>query len=547
MVIWNSIKQIWRTPIKTVLFLLLLTLSAVLLSLGCNLWQRSTVNIKAFEDTFTTIGTVQQKASAIKSDYQWNAEKKTNMLYTYPAYNAPIPVSALGFEDVGYIQPPENRPYYGAYHPDYVTRDFMNDSGSYMIIEATPLKDSIPADPIKLKIKRVLLGSIDTDEIWFCDYYNPKPEMMFAGKTYVIGVQINYARQDVVGNAREYVPSVGINSSQFAPDGTRIADDVQMETPWDEVTVGYYETPSGKRWVELIKANEYMQRTIPVTPTNSTNLLMPFYNGDAFIISGQGISEAEYASGAAVCLVSRKFAKRNGLSVGSSLPLPLYFANYRESAGRSFSMGYSFSLINAKGELYPVFADSHYTIVGIYDVSSGNDTTGYRMSENEVVIPSASVKSSDENNIVAYGPMMGYNTSFQIPNGEAERYMEAWNTRGIQDLEIKFYDKGYSKLKKGLESSKKISLVLLASGIITTLLILVFFCHLFISKQKKRTAIERSLGTSKARCTISLLAGILLIVIMGSTLGSMAGFWLTEKTAGQINKETFDTIYSSWT
>ncbi|WP_379127321.1 FtsX-like permease family protein [Paenibacillus sp. sgz500958] len=168
------------------------------------------------------------------------------------------------------------------------------------------------------------------------------------------------------------------------------------------------------------------------------------------------------------------------------------------------------------------------------------------MGADEVVIPSTSVKDSDEDNIVAFGPMMGYNTSFEIPNGEAEQYMKAWNTLGIQDLEIKFYDKGYTKLRNGLESTKKISVVLLIVGITTTFLILIFFCYILIVKQKKRTAIERSLGTSKSRCTISLLAGILFIVIIGSTVGTMAGFWLTDKSADLINKETFNTIYSSW-
>lgn len=551
MIILNSIKQMWRTPVKMVLFLLLLTLSSLLLSLGCNLWQRSSVNIKAFEGTFTTIGTVQQRASAIKSYNMWNAETKNYFLLRHPSYNTPIPPSALNFKDAGYIHPPEKRPYYGAYHPDFVTKDNnenINDN-NYIILEVTPLKDCIPAGPVKLKIKRVLLGSIDAEEIWFCDHYNPKPNIMYAGKIYVMAVQWSIAHKDAVDSSEEYIPAMGITSTQFTSDGTRVIDDVKMETPWDEVTPGFYETPRGKRWYALIEVDEREKHTIPVTPTSSTNLLMPFYNGEAFIVNGRDISEAEYRDGAKVCLVSRKFAQRNGLSIGSSMPLPLYYADYQDSPGQNFTPIYCvfpFSLLNAKGEVYPVFEESQYTIVGIYDDSSGNGT-GYGMGDNGVVIPTTSVKASDANNIVTYGPMMGYNTSFQIPNGEVERYMEAFNARGIQDLEIKFYDKGYSKLKAGLENMKKISLVLLVSGNITTLLVLVFFCHMFISKQKKRTAIERSLGTSRARCTISLLAGILLIVIIGSALGNMAGFLLTGQTADQINKETFDTTYSTWT
>ncbi|WP_379127323.1 hypothetical protein [Paenibacillus sp. sgz500958] len=353
--IWNSIKQMWRTPVKTVLFLMLLILSALLLSLGCNLWQRSSVNIKAFEGTFTTIGTVQQKASAVKSNYQWDAEKKSFTLYKSPSYNTPISVTTLNFKGASYKQPPEKRPYYGAYHSDYVLEDFSDNN--YMILEVTPLKDSIPAGPVKLKIKRVLLGSTEREEIWFCDHFNPKPDMMFAGKTYVMAVQMFRAHNDAVDTVEEYIPGRGITSTQYAPDGAHIMDDFQMKTPWDEVTDGFYETPRGKRWYELIKAEQQLKQTIPVSSTNSTNLLMPFYNGDAFIMNGRDISEAEYGDGAAVCLVSREFAQRNGLVVGSTMPLHLYFANYQESPGQNLSntmRNFRFGRLNASGESYKV-------------------------------------------------------------------------------------------------------------------------------------------------------------------------------------------------
>ncbi len=93
---------------------------------------------------------------------------------------------------------------------------------------------------------------------------------------------------------------------------------------------------------------------------------------------------------------------------------------------------------------------------------------------------------------------------------------------------------------------KRMALILLVAGAVSAVCILIFFCHMFITKQSTRTAIERSLGLSKGQCTASLLSGILLIVLCGCILGSAAGYYGSETAAGQITQvERFDRQYSA--
>lgn len=246
-----------------------------------------------------------------------------------------------------------------------------------------------------------------------------------------------------------------------------------------------------------------------------------------------------------MCLVPDRFARRNGLKVGDSLHLTLRYANYAASPGRGGAEG----RLSAKGGVYEPFEESDYTIRGIYDVGVGADGDwGYTLDRNEVFIPTASIKNSDENNIALHGPMKGYTTAFRIPNGSEsiENYKKLWEAQGVDHVEITFYDGGYTKLEGGLKNMRTMSAVLLMTGIVSAVCIVIFFCHLFITKQKKQTAIERSLGMTRKQCVRSLLVGILVIALAGSAAGGFAGgLFAAEAVEEMASAETFDTRFSN--
>ena len=114
---------------------------------------------------------------------------------------------------------------------------------------------------------------------------------------------------------------------------------------------------------------------------------MPFYNKSAYIQEGRDITEQEYKNGDEVCLIPRKLAKENELSIGASMQLRLYFADYRSSASERFDGSYIVD-INSEGEAYSVFEDSTYTIVVIYNMTSFESNRSYSLAEKEVIIPS---------------------------------------------------------------------------------------------------------------------------------------------------------------
>lgn len=541
----NSMRQLFRMRGRVVLFLLLLILASGLCSIGRGFLIMNQAKMEAYEDSFMTIGTVEQKADQVKERMIWDAEDKNYHIFNTGVYDSYVPLSVLDFEGADYLSGPERRCFYGSYMPEYE----MYDMGMCLseIVEGSPVEDAVPDHPIAFQVSRVLGGQGGIREghvISFCDHYNPKPEKLYADKTYVMSLTYSPGHEDQKefegDTPSEYIPYPVLGSTQVDVAGNKVPDEVDDDHFCDEVTEGFYDSPMGRRWLNIVGTWDNLRHTFPVTGTNDIYLMMAFYNGNAFISQGREFTEEEYARGDRVCLVSETFAQREGLALGDELPLALQYANYGRTAGRAFAVNTAaaFTLINARGEVYPIFEEGDYKIVGMYGGQAGLRDE-YGLAYNEIIIPSRSVKNSDADNILESGPMMGSNTSFCIANGTIDEYMEKWSRLQISNVEITFYDGGYSELEANINNMKYIARLLLVMGVSMVFMVLGYFSWLFILKQKERTAVERCLGFRKMHSFLSLFSGIFLLILVGSVCGSLAGSYLSGEIAGRIEKENY--------
>lgn len=550
-IIRSSLTRLFRTPVKTALFFLLLSFTVALVCAGGSLWKLCGDNLRRFEEIFMTIGTVEQTPERMEQEAVWYANLEDFRYFNRAVYGEAVSSDVLDFEGAGYLSGPEQRAYYEALPLDYELKEDYEGMSQAMIIEASPLQDCIPAGPVKIEVKRVLYSTypVNHNPIYLCDHNTQYPQTLYADKTYLMALADGWTHEWKEKGAAaifEYVPMEGPCSTQTDADGNRLPTDLTGN--WiEELTPGFYETERGKAWLTLCRDFELRNwyQTFPVTATQDLNLIMAFYTKQAYLVDGTPFSMEDYQQGNKVCLVPDRFARRNGLKVGDSLHLALRYANYAASPGRGGVEG----RLSAKGGVYEPFEESDYTIRGIYDVGVGADGDwGYTLDRNEVFIPTASIKNSDENNIALHGPMKGYTTAFRIPNGSEsiENYKKLWEAQGVDHVEITFYDGGYTKLEGGLKNMRTMSAVLLMTGIVSAVCIVIFFCHLFITKQKKQTAIERSLGMTRKQCVRSLLVGILVIALAGSAAGGFAGgLFAAEAVEEMASAETFDTRFSN--
>jgi hypothetical protein len=545
-------------PVKSLSFLFLMALASFLLTLGCILWMMNNATIHKYEDSFITIGTVEQKAFSVRRGTEWDAELKDYSVFQRAEYSSLLPVSLLSFQGANYIHEPEKRSYYGSYAPDYILWNTSSpQSFPVVIAEISPIEDCIPDESVKVIIKKVFFGAsaLEGSSLWFCNHYTKNSKPLQKGNSYAVVLLTNCwahgkhyeAEKKPEERTVEYVP-IELVSKQYDRNGKRMKDTLEGNSeeasPYYEIVNGFYETEIGKRFLNLIEGYTMLRATQPITGTNATMLLMSFYRGDTYISQGRDISEEEYNKGDKVCLVSKEFAGNNKLTLGDEVNLQLFFTNSKASSGTNNME--QWLPITVKGEVLSIFEKSRYTIVGIYDTSPGVSEDRFRLAIDEVIVPLASIKNQNSCNIMEYGPMKGSTTSFQIPNGSIEAYMTNWEKYGTDELEIIFYDKGYTQLKKGLENMKQVSLLLLVVGFFMVLFLLLFFSHLFITNQKERIAIERCLGVEKNQCRSSLLSGILILLIAGSILGCSLGGTLSRHISSDtMNRVYFDASYSN--
>lgn len=547
----NHIKQMLRTPLQSVLIVILIMIVTVMLVTGGNLWIISGRLSSAYEDDFITIGTVTQKPDTVKDRMEWDAEKQDYLIYKISQYNRYTMAEDLDFPEVSYILKPEKRVYWGSYVPEYVHIAETWPSDFTMLVEFSPMENVVPDHSVKIEIKKVR-GQDKTMEgavVWFCDHTNRYPEELKADKTYVAVItEQNYTHgqeweESGISSVRlEYSP-LSIATTLHTTDGERIEDSLDVQDIY-ELTEGFYDTPAGQRFLARADMEAAYQETQPVLGTNSTDLLMPFYEGNAWLCEGRYPTREEYEQGSTVCLAPRIFAENNGLSVGDKVITRLYYTSDADILEDSFGFnggGIPFTPLGSDGKALAPFEEKEYTIVGLYDYTPS--VSG--IARDELIVPLHSVHKQSEN-FVFFRAMSDDNTSFCIENGTIAEYLEICAEHGVDNLVFTFYDRGYSALMEGIRNLKNMSAALLVMGLIAAVILTLQISHIYITKQKKRLSIERLMGMTRKRCRNITLAGILLLLLIGTVPGVAAGMAVSDHVdVEDMGQEDFSRKYSN--
>lgn len=591
----TSLKHLFRTPGKTLLFFLLMAFSTLLLVFGSVMAIQAERRIEAAEQEFSTVGTVEQKPALVKSAALWNTCLDAVPVAPVNVYNQLLSPEILNIPGVEYISPPENRPYYLSKMPETIhmcSEPYKGSGfGGRYILEFTPLEDQTePSQAVTARVEKILFqldytGRQDIDledgegnTFQLCNHYWKDAPALHAGKRYIADIGLDISKTGVW----EFSINKAPHSTQYDKDGNAMKSEVlEMANPLfqegesyvhdvpdlayydglgrtfpvyvEEVTEDFYEEGGrGWLWLNMAKLYESTKRGLDyftVLPTNDLELLTTFHEKQARIVQGRKITEEEFAAGARVCMVSDELLKRNILSVGDKLPLSLVCSAYG-------SPPWNYSGLNAQGELFDPFWEAEYEIVGTFEVMSPVPAAAglKELDQDMFLIPQKSVEASDENNIVQYGVMNAVTTSFRIPNGTIEEFDRKLREAvpKYEELTISYDDNGYSDVMTSLKTAKMAALLLVAVGAAATAAIIILLLYFFIVKQKKRTAIERSLGMSRRQCRTSLVAGIMALTIAASVLGGAGGAALMEYAqpvpTGEetVNAEGYNITFSVW-
>ena len=566
----NSMKQLMRKPGKALVFFLLMSAATMLVVFGTSMYLQSVERIEAAKGAMTTIGYISQPFDSISQEGpHTECENIELSLDNRLGYDKLLYPEDLMFEGAPYVVPPESRPYYIAYNEDVSISGSEGASREIDTYEFTVTQDHDSWEPVQIdKAWRVYLdenGNLTREErlftgvdmgvnisggmgadydkinefaseeaaMFLCQHHSETPVKLKKGVTYIgnigpdffvdqsglIGMYVTFCQYHGVG---EWTAFPGPSSSRCDRRGNPVELSAS-DRPWvEEVTPGFYEGDGwGSAWLNSNIYDTQRSHFIKVTAPRSMELLPSYRKGKLKLMDGRIMTPQEFESGAKVCMVSWDFSMKSLLRLGDKVNLPLICSMYNTKEVPS--------LFDVDGNVYEPFWQAEYEIVGIYDSTRTGEDLG---DSNVVIIPRNSVEVSDENNIAAVEPMRSWSTVFQLENGTVEEFDKALKAAvpGAEKLNISYDDNGYAGVIDSLKEAQRTALLLLAVGALAALTVMVLLLYFFIVRERKRTAVERSLGLSKSQCRVSLISGLMVLTVAAAILGSVLGGVLLENT-----------------
>ncbi|MDD4769617.1 MAG: ABC transporter permease, partial [Eubacteriales bacterium] len=512
MILKHSFRNVFRSPIKTALFIILLAAVTAFLCLGVNMWLSVNQSIDAANKAFKTIGVVEYRSPRDSSIDSTEG-------YDY----SPILES-------NYVELFDHRWLLAGFSERLDTELFGRHrfSSHISVIEFTPVDISGDGNMIQVKINRVhhsndfsikegtILSVVVSSEI----------ESVEIGKKYLTCfIETDYEEYSVFPEARWVLPRIAevlLGTEQSADAVMEIADE------------HYLDSGAGLLWAHLIQRYNNIAHTVSVHTTNDLETMLIFHQGKAVVASGRSFSQEDYREGNRVCIISATLAKINGLQPGDSLSISFSEPGFART--HAWFADYFNHL--------DICDESNYEVVGIYQIVGNKSRTAYDLYEDTIFIPQKSLNYQPE-----YPSTMDNFVSFRLTNGKVEAFLEEMEEHELPGLSFTFYDQGYSKVVGALTSMKKTALLLTGVCALVGLGIVLLFSLLFVGRQQRSIAIMYSLGTSRGKALGFLLITVLIVVFLGAGIGGVAGYSLSDRVLADVfarntEKEAVSAAYS---
>ena len=230
-----------------------------------------------------------------------------------------------------------------------------------------------------------------------------------------------------------------------------------------------------------------------VRATANIEDLYPFHQQELTLSSGRFFEQKEYEDAAKVCIISPFMASELGIEEGAVI---------------------SVSLMTCEGDLYTGALTEtqaeQYTVIGIYNRNDDYPAV--------IFIPDAS--SADAELTASNGYWLG---DFRIKNSGLLEFLEKAKKLEQYDFRVTAYDQGYSSVVGPMSELLLISVVFLAVCMALTVGVLTLQCHLFITRQRGAAQIMKAIGSGKRHITLYFLSSAALLSVPAAAVGCLIG------------------------
>ena len=238
-----------------------------------------------------------------------------------------------------------------------------------------------------------------------------------------------------------------------------------------------------------------------VTCTAAVEDLYPFHQQILKLTEGRYFTPEEYAGKARVCILSERITGMLGLDVGDRIPLEVF---------------------RASGDLYDSASlrridAAEYEIVGI---QSNDESWPYW-----IFLPDGEAANR------GLTPVNGYTLGqFRLRNAEAPAFLEAAAPLLERGFRLNLYDQGYAAATDPMEELLFISTLFLAVCLLLAVCALALQSRIFISRQRETALTMYALGSGRRHVCIYFLSAALALTALAALLGA----WIGRQLEGRV-------------
>lgn len=499
----NSIKSILRTPIKTILFALLIAAVTAFMYLSVNTWAASSAMLREWDENCTTIVTMEYL-----EDYGSNKGSKSQAMLEDVAN---IDFDAIASNENVLLWQPSDA---GMGMAAGFVSNTQNAEYSYpCVFIVTGLRQYAEDSPYHGQL---------VESLYSFRYYEPGRGVFIENNLEEFGF-VPDPNATYIIHAENYRINTNSIYVQLSPFYSWIAQQAGVDCA---AIKPYYQIESADE-IRGDEKNIYntiaqyyaaMNNSLTICRVRELQDLKEFHQNYLELVSGRLFTRQEADQGAKICVISQTLANDRGLEVGDELTINLP----DDQASTMYAWGDKMS------------REETFTIVGIVKYHPD-----YHLN---VYTPSV----SDSTHPVRYLYDLGQAT---IKNGTVDEFLSQIEPLLSERVFITVYDQGYQATADALKVIQNAAIALSAIAFVVTLTVLGFFTYLFTTMQQDAVEIMRCFGTKKTEVRLYLMVGTSLIALAAIVTGIIVGTGYAEnivKAAYEFVSElqAVDTRYS---
>ncbi len=484
----NSLKNMYRSKGKSLLFIILMTALMVISSLSMSAWVSVEQYLEACDDYYHTIGVIEYIGAqypdedvydpdlyeASKNfDSQWITEEDGVISYEKNA------------RAIGYIEGFERFDHEAYYDEPLIARAeviFEVDETGQINIESNWIREVLYSTSDFLDRP---INMLEMKDFIAANNYGPGEhtiEVMFVGEAERRG----YGKENIFLTSIDLVPA--LTYEEIMPGELFIEDVTGREDAFG--------IDGDSIYARLARSYSVIRNSVEVYGANNLDLQLPFNQNEMALIEGRYYTKEEALSGAKVCVVSEIIAKKHDLAVGDMLPIHIGVGDMNTTENAYYDpLGFD--------------AVNEYQVIGIF-------RTPKEMNYHLYIPISEDLPFS--NNQIGY--TIG---TVEIENALGDQFYSHALKKLDGRLKMTIYDQGYAKAAKPFYNIRRISMIIALSSIIAILLVVILFAFLFVFRQRMVADVMVKMGTGIGPVYRYYLYGTFLITSLSTIVGAYIG------------------------